>query len=306
MQWKLNFISRSVCICLPSCSLVVIVLLGFLNCYGTNAWLEKYLAVLSSSHSSAATCNAACKFANNMTIAVPTVYRRENYLATTLANLFAALDFAVENANATFSKINLVLGSRNTNNVKYYRHLSDIYKLNMASAQSYRAIAANPIRVRHSWNYLRALETLESGKQGILILEDDVITRQDMFIRLYSTLHEIQNTTRLGAVVINCYVRHRSVEWNEGPRGVTFYRSLMFDSSQCLFFTPKAVSIYKKALQIHVNKKENRPHEALLQGLDRANRLFIFNMRDPLVQHIGKRGTGLGHRFHKGEWRISI
>ena len=252
--------------------------------------------------------------------------QQQHYIYATINSFFNS---SFKTNNFEVSELHLMLGSPDEDyvnmletNSSYSKNLI-IHKLTPKEKLIWQQLHGKP---RATFNYLRALEALTLHQQdesafsrhlsksyddtkGVLILEDDIIFRERFEKRLLETIKEIEQRgfTRFA---VNCYV----VEWSRyyrslRPSGVHFYRSWGFCCTQCMYFSKEAAHIISKDFSnlLYQSHISHVGYDILLDDLQNQGKFIIFNMKEPIVQHVGEVSSGLSNNldFHQGKWNVN-
>ena len=264
--------------------------------------------------------------------------QEQHYLYATINNLLST-------SSKKLSRLHLVLGNMDEEYIKplvttpFSDHLV-IHRLDPGERQIWQGLSA---KSRATFNYLRALRLLDSQKlearplttiisnhtdvdqphhghsnngnnenhfhRGVLILEDDLIFRDNFETRLRETIDEIEQQG-FTYFAINCYV----VEWSRcyrvlRPSGTYYDRSWGFCCTQCMYFSRNAAKVISDAFSsfLFYRNISHIGYDILLDDLQSQGRFIIFNMKHPIVQHIGEQSSGLAStpNLHQGKWRVS-
>jgi hypothetical protein len=264
--------------------------------------------------------------------------QEQHYLYATINNLLST-------SSKQLPRLHLILGNMNEEYIRpleaapFSNHLV-IHRLDPVEQQSWQGLHD---KGRATFNYLRALRLLDSQKleiqssatvvpdntsvdhlhhdrhssnvdnenhlyRGVLVLEDDLIFRDDFETRLHQTIDEIEQQG-FTHFAVNCYV----VEWSrcyrvQRPSGLHYDRSWGFCCTQCMYFSRDAAKVVSDALSklLHQRHTSHIGYDILLDDLQSQGKFIIFNMKNPIVQHIGEQSTGLAStpHLHQGRWRI--
>ena len=223
----------------------------------------------------------------SINLAISTVCRKENYLAATLESLLAT------SSSADSQRVCLVAGSPVTTHLEGHRSHPKFTVVEIGP-NTWAWIKNSSLRHRATWNYYRCLTQCPAGARGTLIFEDDVRFAhgwQVYLIRILAALEE-----RYGAdFVLSLYTSWGFVQ--EGYRNgqmFTEYPHEDFFGTQGMYFTAKTRQGFAKYLKAHGVVANEEAYDLLLRDYLRQVGLPLFATAPSLVQHVGKRSTGLG------------
>lgn len=150
---------------------------------------------------------------------------------------------------------------------------------------------------RSCQNYCRALGLAPSGTRALLICEDDILFRAGWLAALLDCLNEMQSDG-LEDFILTAY----SAREHEEPalrRGRTYstYVAEEFYGAQAVFYPAAEARAMQTLVWAHGVEDFVEPYD--LQIKRRAmSRHHLYTTRHSLVQHVGRRTSGLGGNFH--------
>lgn len=217
-------------------------------------------------------------------VAITTVWRPENYLASTLDSLFA------EYPACSDPPVSLVVGSPQTEHLARYRSLPRVKIIEMGT-HAWSWIKSSDLRHKVNWNYHRCLTQCETGERGSLILEDDVKFATGWRKRLDTTLTALE--ARYGsAFVLTIYDPYG---WH--PKESCLYAEYPlkpFAGAQGLYYPAQVRQGYAAFLKRH-GVVANKDHcDYLLRDYLTQENIPLFAAVPSLIQHMGRNTTGVG------------
>ena len=235
--------------------------------------------------------------ADQIGVVITTAHRpgRGSYLGQTLASLRQAgggwrrlgggVDVVADHADQR---------ARHTLNGVSFRY----HPLEPSEAQSRQDLVVGR---RASLNYVRALETglTQSGTRGFCLCEDDVVFRARFVDCLLEALNEMAGLDR-SRFALSLYCALGLEQYQRLRRGRVIYRypGYAFWGCQAIFFTKNlAGDVASHIKRRSLVPKRRIPHDLAIGDGDRRWRA-LYAVEPSLVQHIGRRTTGLG-LFHE-------
>ena len=220
----------------------------------------------------------------NINVAITTVWRPENYVASTLDSLFSEYPAYGD------PPVSLVVGSPQTEHLACYRSLPGVKVVEMGT-HTWSWIENNDVRHKVTWNYHRCLTQCEMGERGSLILEDDVKFAKGWRTRLDTTLVALE-AEFVAAFVLTIYDPYG---WR--PKGNLLYTKYpleRFVGAQGLYYPAQVRQGYAKFLKRH-GVVANKDHcDYLLRDYLIQENLPLFATVPSLIQHRGRNTTGVG------------
>lgn len=222
---------------------------------------------------------------NGINIAISTVSREESYLPATLDSL------CQEHPVSVNQPVSLVVGSPATEYLHPLRARSGITVVEMGP-NTWAWIENSQVFYRATWNYYRCLTQCAAGRRGTLVFEDDVHFARGWRTRLEYTLAVLEDRHGSDFVLalyspLN-FARKKSSLYTEYPLKD-------FLGTQAVYYTAKTRLGFAKYLKTHGLVANANPYDYILRDYLLQGGLPMFVTTPTLVQHIGKRSTGLGH-----------
>jgi len=221
--------------------------------------------------------------------AISTVNRPRNYIHKLLPKLRRNLP------------LRLVVGSPDYEYLRRYGRNRNIEIIGVDSSDWMR-FKNYSVRHRASWNYWRCL-TLgiqrESGRRGLVVLEDDVLPAKNWEKRFYRTITEIEQ--HYGEhYVLTLYTSYTGL--SRAINTKSYFRQYppnRFFGTQAMYF-PEQVRIdfadYLRAEGVVLFRTH---YDLLLSEFLSRTGVPLFVTLPSLFEHIGEVGTGLAPFFHK-------
>eukprot|EP00741_Cyanophora_paradoxa_P005572 tig00000911_g5402.t1 len=254
-------------------------------------------------------------------LAVMTVDRPEQYIHSTLASLFLSGPVAGR------APVHLVVGSRDAAYLDAgYAHNARVSIRAMTAAEEETAAGLDHIRKRATFNYHRCLAVPRPPGAGVLVLEDDVVVREDFLLHLSTIAREIK-ALHGPRFVLSVYCpwhapgpffpvprsgsssppfAYPSVDFGDGSAWVAASRFMPypreFYGTQAIFFSDAVVD-GMAAFMLQKAKVpsafDRTPYDHLIRHYCNANDIPLFATTESLVQHVGRRSTGLATFAHR-------
>ncbi len=217
-------------------------------------------------------------------ITFSTVQREEDYLTDTLESISVALPLDAGNP------LHLVVGSPGTDYLASCQSVEGINVVEMGPSV-WSWIKDNHVRHRATWNYYRCLTHKGVGKRGSLIFEDDVQFAHGWLERLDATIAELERQYDFG-FVLSVYD-----PWgfpsDASPLYAEYEREWFF-GTQGMYFPAKTRDGFAKYLKKHGVVANEGHYDHLLRDYTLEEGLLIFACTPSLIQHTGRKTTGLG------------
>ena len=224
---------------------------------------------------------------NEIDLIISTVWREEDYLETTLASLSAERPISNEQA------VCLVAGTPVTTHLDRCRLCSGITVVEMGP-NTWSWIKGRPLTQRASWNYYRCLTHNADDERDRLILEDDVRFARGWQPRLSAILADLQYLHGSGLVLAIYSPWDLVLQEHRGERFYAEYPLEKFYGTQGIYYTAATRRGFAAYLKVHGLVANEKGYDYLLRDyLSKAN-LPLFAATPSLIQHIGKKSTGLG------------
>lgn len=220
---------------------------------------------------------------DKINLVISTVCREENYLEATMKSL-------AEDHPAGFDQpVSLVVGSPVTAYLDHHRLRAGVTVIEMGP-NAWAWIKNSNVFHRASWNYYRCLTRCDEGTRGTLIVEDDVQFARGWRVRLDCTLMALEE--QYGAdFVLAVYA-----PWTFPLHGQLYaeYPRARFFGTQAVYYTAKTRDGFAKYLKAHGLAANENGYDYLLRDYLLKADLLLLATTPSLVQHIGKKTTGLG------------
>ncbi len=228
-------------------------------------------------------------------LAISTVSRPEDYIHKLIASLRKDIPICLVVGSPSYSYLELY--SRNSR-IK-------IVKVDPAEWEFYKEF---PVQYRASWNYWRCFEygvrAAGERKNGLLILEDDVIPDKGWEERLAATIEQIE--AEFGEeFVLSLYTYHTKLAKPVANKYYARYPVYTFGGTQAVYYPESvrmAFSDYIKSEGVEIYRM---PYDWLLSEYLRLTGIPLFVTTPCLFQHIGEITTGLSWGFHQAKHFVS-
>lgn len=221
---------------------------------------------------------------DKINLVLSTVWREENYLATTLDSLSSEYPIRSD------QPVSLVAGSPQIAHLTPYRSKPGVTIIEMGP-NVWSWIKNNNLRHRATWNYHRCLTQCVGGERGTLILEDDVKFACGWRFRLDITLAALES--RYGSrFVLTIYDPH-----NYAPRESRLYAEYprkSFFGTQGVYYPANVRQKFAKYLKVTGVVSNKNHYDYLLRDYLIQEDIPLFATAPSLIQHMGKNTTGLG------------
>lgn len=220
---------------------------------------------------------------NGIDLIISTVCREENYLDATLKSLNTDQPININ------TPLSLVVGSPDTTYLNHHQSCPGVTVVEMGP-NIWAWIKNNSVFHRASWNYYRCLTQCVRGTRGALIFEDDVQFAHGWRPRLdctLTTLEERYGTDFVLAVYAPLELAFHGQLYAEYPRR-------RFFGTQGVYYPAKTRDRFAKYLKAHGLVANKKGYDYLLRDFLLQADLPLFATTPSLVQHIGKKTTGLG------------
>jgi hypothetical protein len=221
---------------------------------------------------------------NGISVAFSTVDREENYLPATLESFFTSSFMNCE------LPLNLILGSPEMNYLSEIRMINGIHVIEMGP-NVWSWIKGSGVRHRATWNYYRCLTHQGVGQRGSLIFEDDVQFAYGWRERLNQII------SMLEALYDQCFILSVYDPWSfrsEDNLPYAEYDRVSFFGTQGMYFPAETRLGFAKYLKKHGVVANEGHYDHILRDYALENGILIFACTPSLIQHIGRKTTGLG------------
>lgn len=220
-------------------------------------------------------------------LVISTVWREENYLEATLASL------SVEHPTRAERGVSLVVGTPVTAHLDQYRSCPGVTVVEMGP-NTWSWIKSRPLTQRASWNYYRSLTHNTDDERGRLILEDDVRFARGWQPRLSAILSELHELHGSGFVLAIYSPWDLVLQEHSGERFYAEYPLEKFYGTQGVYYTAVTRKGFAKYLKVHGMVANEKGYDYLLRDYLSQAGLPLFAATPSLIQHMGKKSTGLG------------
>lgn len=222
---------------------------------------------------------------SGINFAISTISREESYLPATLERLSEEYPISVS------QPVSLVVGSPVTQYLDPLRARPGITLVEMGP-NTWAWIERSRLYYKATWNYYRCLTQCAAGRRGTLILEDDVRFARGWRGRLETTLAVLED--RYGTDFVLTLYAPLSFGQQE-QRLYADYPLRDFYGTQAVYYTAKIRKGFAKCLKTKGLVANANSYDGILRDYLLQEGLPLFVTTPTLVQHMGKRSTGLGH-----------
>jgi hypothetical protein len=217
--------------------------------------------------------------------AVTTVPRPENYINRLIACFGGR-------------PLRLVVGSRDVTYLACYAGNPDINVI-QPTEEDWQKFKDRGVHHRAMWNYWRTLVygSSDNEARGLTIFEDDVILAYGWFEHLQAAIQELE-------------VRHQDMfalalysacRFNPPVQDNAFtvpYPIWRFFGTQAVYYPNRVRVGFARFLKVEGVEHHRKPYDLLLKEYLGISGTYLSLVYPCLAQHIGIKGTGLGH-FHQ-------
>lgn len=222
---------------------------------------------------------------DGISIAISTISREDNYLPLTLESL------AREQQVDAIHPLSLMVGSPETEYLDHLRSRPGINVVEMGP-NTWSWIKLSKVYYRATWNYYRCLTQCAEGARGTLVFEDDVHFARGWRERLEHTLTILED--RHGDDFALALYSPLKFGW-DGTSLYAEYPLKDFLGTQAVYYTAKTREGFATYLKKYGLVANANPYDYILRDYLLQEGLPLFVTTPTLVQHMGKRSTGLGH-----------
>lgn len=235
-------------------------------------------------------------------IAITSIDRHNNqapYIYQTLTSLFDTLSDDVH--------VNIMVGNDDDEYVRpesLIKHMSS-HRVNHVHIWPTSSMVADYIQKkfeinrRGGWNYGRLLRSYH-GDKGLLVLEDDVVWAEGSSGILNSFVNHAVQEKLMALSLYNRSCAGADIEGDVWQPHVselaTMSQNFSFTLLQGMYFSPSTVNALGRFLQLRIH---TRAHDFLVGEFAQSHRLRMGMTMPSLVQHIGRKSTGLCEGFHE-------
>ncbi len=224
----------------------------------------------------------------SLVIVVKTIQRKVSYIHQTLASMFAADPWVRRTG-----EVLLLVGGEDHSYLSDYLHHENIRVISMTEAELERLRPINRMKARAALNRCRSLRIPLEGKIGVLILEDDVVCKDNFIRRLLATIREMEQDFGLRdyglalfspfdfEAIAGTFTGKRFCEYNGSP----------FACTQGMYYPAHIAPRLADAVD-RCSIENYEMAGDILVGEELKGKLFATPRF--LVQHIGDVSTGLG------------
>ncbi len=159
-------------------------------------------------------------------------------------------------------------------------------------------IAGFSLHRKGCFSYWRALSLVGQDARGIIVCEDDLTFRDGWTVKLLESLNELERD-QIAAFLLTAYSasNHEKAYLRRG-KYYSSYLAFEFYGTQMMFFPTGEVQPIRKLIWDNGVEAYSEPYDLLIKR--RAiERQHLYTTRHSLVQHIGRRSTGLGDGRHQ-------
>lgn len=228
---------------------------------------------------------------SNINLIISTVWREENYITDTLANLSLERRISIEHP------VCLCVGSPVTEHIDSYRSHPGITIIEMG-ANTWSWIKNNRVSHRATWNHYRCLTQPVAGTRGTLVLEDDVRFARGWYARFNAAVADLEE--HYGSNFVLALYSPWLFVLEEYRRGRLYveYPPEKFYGIQGIYYTAKIRQGFAKYLKVHGVVAHKNIHDLLLGDYMRLSSLPLFATAPSLIQHMGKKSS-IGGPWHE-------
>ncbi len=222
-----------------------------------------------------------------MTIGIVTIDRGDNYVHTTIADLFANCKEPI--------RVDLFVGCRNSAYLDQYRYDERI-TIHELSQADWERIEPWGTHRRCSFNFWRAFRYYSERNTYACLLEDDVIVCNYFCERLREAVSEIETT--YPKYILALYSPHDLRFEAEGDCGHYYssYDTMSFYGIQAMYYPASVLSDLESYFKKFAVENPRDPADLVIASFGGDDNI-IYGTRYPIAQHVGYVTTGLGN-FH--------
>jgi hypothetical protein len=231
-------------------------------------------------------------------VSILTTERQPAYIRDTLSSLFGS-----SASVAALGSIDLMIDADEASGYLSELRRDPMLKLRYLSDEEWKAQSKRCLGHRFCYNYWRSLDVTMDGYWGLVVLEDDVLLREDFVERLILTVEEVrrrQGVERIGPKGLQQFMLalYSSYNFAQEPG---FYRGHYYCSygypffGTCgLFYEASIVTQVRDYMWRFGVESHRLPGDLVLDELKASGTLWVYACTRDLVQHKGIVSSGLG------------
>jgi len=221
-------------------------------------------------------------------LAVVTTRRNPEYVHATIASLFASTQQSRE-----LHSVDLIADVADTQYLWQYEHHARI-RIHRLSEDAQKVHSSRHIWSRCCYNHWRALSLPLDGYRGLVVLEDDVLLRDDFLEHLFGAVDDLERR-RVKTYILSLYtrlnLRPQPTSPGQGNRAVPYPASLYY-GSQATYYPKSVLPLLRSYVWQHGVNVYRQPFDELLKEVALKHG-FLYNMAFDLAEHVGEVSTGL-------------
>ena len=215
-----------------------------------------------------------------------TVQRTPQYVHQTLASFFASDPLVRQ-----LPPLRLMVGSSDAAYLDDYHHHGQVQVLPM-NETLWRTVRGCCVHHRLVHNYYRCLSMDIGAARGLCICEDDLRFRDGFLAMLLETIDELEaEHQRYILSAYSAYDLDRVAAFNRGRLYCSYGQP--FYGTQCVYYPRTVLPELAEFFDRHGVQAYSEPADLLIGHFDQKHRM-LYATRCSLVQHIGRRSSGVG------------